>query len=440
MLGKELDVDLANATAKGLNGQKFKPANRQVKKELDWGKDRTGEGVMETVGEREEEGEGGDDFFSMYMDMEKVDSLHNFPAADTLECTDKGRRTGDWERASSRGAGTGEVDQSSRNQTDKGRQSGGRISPAALQDKERISSDMAESFQEGSDSVDNCEKGESEKEGESLMMDSYEVDTVTTDPEQEDSEGKYGKDKRKLSNHSRSASMDSLPHSLKVTEDLQHSSASQGRTIRHSHSHSMDGSFNLKAELANGEFDGPELRKIMANEKLAEIALLDPKRAKRILANRQSAARSKERKMKYISELERKVQTLQTEATTLSAQLTVMQRDSMGLTNENNELKLRLQATEQQAQLREALNEALREEVQRLKLATGQIPGYTLNQQNFQLSQQGPHLTLYQIQQQQQQQQRTNNSQESPAHEHAAFGGTFSGLMTPLANSEGSSI
>lgn len=144
--------------------------------------------------------------------------------------------------------------------------------------------------------------------------------------------------------------------------------------------------------------------------------------------------------MKYISELERKVQTLQTEATTLSAQLTLMQRDSMGLTNENNELKLRLQATEQQAQLREALNEALREEVQRLKLATGQIPGYTLNQQNFQLSQQGPHLTLYQIQQQQQQQQRTNNSQESPAHEHAAFGGTFSGLMTPLANSEGSSI
>ena len=45
----------------------------------------------------------------------------------------------------------------------------------------------------------------------------------------------------------------------------------------------------------------------------------------RILANRQSAARSKERKMRYISELEKKVQTLQTEATTLSAQLTLMQ-------------------------------------------------------------------------------------------------------------------
>lgn len=45
----------------------------------------------------------------------------------------------------------------------------------------------------------------------------------------------------------------------------------------------------------------------------------------RILANRQSAARSKERKARYISELESKVQTLQTEATTLSAQLTLFQ-------------------------------------------------------------------------------------------------------------------
>lgn len=45
----------------------------------------------------------------------------------------------------------------------------------------------------------------------------------------------------------------------------------------------------------------------------------------RIIANRQSAARSKERKARYILELERKVQTLQTEATTLSAQLTLFQ-------------------------------------------------------------------------------------------------------------------
>ena len=44
----------------------------------------------------------------------------------------------------------------------------------------------------------------------------------------------------------------------------------------------------------------------------------------RIWANRQSAARSKERKMRYIAELEQKAQSLQTETATLSAQLTLL--------------------------------------------------------------------------------------------------------------------
>ncbi|KAJ6810954.1 putative transcription factor PosF21 [Iris pallida] len=146
---------------------------------------------------------------------------------------------------------------------------------------------------------------------------------------------------------------------------------------RHQHSQSMDGSTSLKTEQLGSGSEGPsslaEAKKAMSAEKLADLALVDPKRAKRIWANRQSAARSKERKMRYIAELERKVQTLQTEATTLSAQLTMLQRDTNGLTAENSELKLRLQTMEQQVHLQDALNDALREEVQRLKLATGQM-------------------------------------------------------------------
>ncbi|PWA83221.1 beta-glucanase [Artemisia annua] len=46
----------------------------------------------------------------------------------------------------------------------------------------------------------------------------------------------------------------------------------------------------------------------------------------RIRANRQSTALSMERKMRYITELERKVQTLQTEATYLSAKLTLYRK------------------------------------------------------------------------------------------------------------------
>ncbi|KAF8402490.1 hypothetical protein HHK36_010575 [Tetracentron sinense] len=140
---------------------------------------------------------------------------------------------------------------------------------------------------------------------------------------------------------------------------------------RHRHSNSVDGSSIMRGESLFEETI--EAKKAMAPDKLAELWALDPKRAKRILANRQSAARSKERKARYISELERKVQTLQTEATTLSAQLTLFQRDTTGLTTENTELKLRLQAMEQQAQLCDALNEALRQEVERLKIATGEV-------------------------------------------------------------------
>ncbi|URD75005.1 hypothetical protein MUK42_09895 [Musa troglodytarum] len=147
----------------------------------------------------------------------------------------------------------------------------------------------------------------------------------------------------------------------------------QDRRGHHRRSGSMDGSIS-SFEGESGASLSDYAKKAMTADKLAELSLLDPKRAKRILANRQSAARSKERKIRYTSELERKVQTLQTEATTLSAQLTLLQRDTTDLTAENRELKLRLQAMEQQAQLRDALNEALREEVQRLKIATGQLP------------------------------------------------------------------
>ncbi|KAL1332405.1 hypothetical protein HN51_061219 [Arachis hypogaea] len=144
------------------------------------------------------------------------------------------------------------------------------------------------------------------------------------------------------------------------------SAGAGGARPRHRHSNSVDGS-------TTGVFgEIMEAKKAMPPDKLAELWTIDPKRAKRILANRQSAARSKERKARYIQELERKVQTLQTEATTLSAQLTLYQRDTTGLSSENTELKLRLQAMEQQAQLRDALNDALMKEVERLKIATGE--------------------------------------------------------------------
>ncbi|KAF8664778.1 hypothetical protein HU200_054501 [Digitaria exilis] len=175
--------------------------------------------------------------------------------------------------------------------------------------------------------------------------------------------------------HMRSLSLDAA-----FFDGLSLQGGTGGGVAGHKRSGSVDGySSSLEGESAPPGVLPDYAKKAVPAEKLAELALLDPKRAKRILANRQSAARSKERKIKYTGELERKVQTLQTEATTLSAQLTLLQRDTSGLTTENRELKLRLQAMEEQAKLRDALNDALREEVQRLKIAAGQVPNMNGN-------------------------------------------------------------
>ncbi|CAI0397055.1 unnamed protein product [Linum tenue] len=199
--------------------------------------------------------------------------------------------------------------------------------------------------------------------------------------------------------------------------------------IRHQHSQSMDGSTSIKAEmLMSGSEDASaaDAKKAMSQAKLAELALIDPKRAKRIWANRQSAARSKERKMRYIAELERKVQTLQTEATSLSAQLTLLQRDTNGLTSENSELKLRLQTMEQQVNLQDALNDALKEEIQHLKLLTGQgmanggqmmnFPPYGASQQQYYANNQSSMHTLLAAQQFQQLQIQSQKPQTQPQH------------------------
>lgn len=172
----------------------------------------------------------------------------------------------------------------------------------------------------------------------------------------------------------------------------------KGRVIRHRHSNSMDGSTTTSFEAESSMLMIDGVKKAMPPEKLAELALMDPKRAKRILANRQSAARSKERKTRYTSELERKVQTLQTEATNLSAQLTILQRDTTDLTVQNKELKMKLDALEQQAQLREDLNDALKEELQRLRAQKNRLTAATGNPSyNGMFSQFASQLSMQQI-------------------------------------------
>lgn len=94
---------------------------------------------------------------------------------------------------------------------------------------------------------------------------------------------------------------------------------------------------------------------------------IDPKRVKRILANRQSAQRSRVRKLQYISELERSVNALQTEVSTLSPQVAYLDHQRVILNVDNGALKQRIAALAQDKLFKDAHCEALKKEVQRLR-------------------------------------------------------------------------
>ncbi|CAO2833351.1 unnamed protein product [Amaranthus hypochondriacus] len=94
---------------------------------------------------------------------------------------------------------------------------------------------------------------------------------------------------------------------------------------------------------------------------------VDPKRVKRILANRQSAQRSRVRKLQYISELERSVTTLQTEVSALSPRVAFLDHQRLILNVDNSALKQRIAALAQDKIFKDAHQEALKKEIERLR-------------------------------------------------------------------------
>ncbi|BFG29110.1 hypothetical protein CerSpe_153850 [Prunus speciosa] len=127
----------------------------------------------------------------------------------------------------------------------------------------------------------------------------------------------------------------------------------------------------------------------------------DPKRVKsRILANRQSAQRSRVRKLQYISELERSVTTLQSEVSALSPRVAFLDHQRLILNVDNSALKQRIAALAQDKLFKDAHQEALKKEIERLRQVYHHQSVKKMGNQNAQQQQQH--------QQHQQQQQQPN--------------------------------
>lgn len=78
-----------------------------------------------------------------------------------------------------------------------------------------------------------------------------------------------------------------------------------------------------------------------------EIALRDPKRARRILANRQSAARSKERKQRYVQSLNERFATLEEEEKALIMEAEALATAVATMGAENSALVMMLEAKQE---------------------------------------------------------------------------------------------
>ncbi|KAJ4902695.1 hypothetical protein Rs2_16646 [Raphanus sativus] len=102
-----------------------------------------------------------------------------------------------------------------------------------------------------------------------------------------------------------------------------------------------------------GVFTAYQLSKIAACDDLKAMAKTDPKRVKRILSNREAAARSKERKALRQSELEIQVETLYKQIAKLTAELELEKRERMTADDECVRLKILLGGGEEHAQVRD---------------------------------------------------------------------------------------
>ncbi|XP_047053143.1 basic leucine zipper 6-like [Lolium rigidum] len=132
-----------------------------------------------------------------------------------------------------------------------------------------------------------------------------------------------------------------------------------------------DGDKRGKDRYGDGQNDGAndleEKAPGQATPTSSTETIRDPKRVKRILANRQSAQRSRVRKLQYISELERCVTTLQNEVSVLSPRVAFLDQQRTILTVGNSHLKQRIAALAQDKIFKDAHQEALKEEIERLR-------------------------------------------------------------------------
>ncbi|CAL5209409.1 unnamed protein product [Lathyrus oleraceus] len=109
-------------------------------------------------------------------------------------------------------------------------------------------------------------------------------------------------------------------------------------------------------------------RTVIPAEKLAELEIADPRKAQRIIANRISAKKSKEKKKNYEKELEKRVELLQIKADTVTAERMMAMNEAMELTAEYKRIKDLIQSKLQHQEQQRAVIELMKDEANILEM------------------------------------------------------------------------
>ncbi|WVY97978.1 hypothetical protein V8G54_030129 [Vigna mungo] len=97
-------------------------------------------------------------------------------------------------------------------------------------------------------------------------------------------------------------------------------------------------------------------RKPMGPEELAELAMVDPKKAKRIIANRESAAKSKERKKRYLIELQKNVELLGIQITKVFDNICMLEMANRGRAVHVKEHRVKLDVMREEDRIKDGMH------------------------------------------------------------------------------------
>ncbi|KAI5400221.1 transcription factor VIP1 [Lathyrus oleraceus] len=109
-------------------------------------------------------------------------------------------------------------------------------------------------------------------------------------------------------------------------------------------------------------------RTVIPPEELAELEISDPKKAQRIIANRVSAQKSKEKKRKYEKELKKRVELLKIKADNVTAERLTAMNEAMQLAAEHKRIKDLIQSTLQHQEKQRAVIKLMKDQANILEM------------------------------------------------------------------------